>query len=330
MKLTNQTSLRWGILATGNIARHFCSDLNSSNGNVITAVVSRDIDKANAFAREFHIPNAYSNYQTMLEDTDVDVVYIATPHVFHYENTIAALNAGKHVVCEKPIAMTPKQVKECAALAKEKQLFLLEAVWMAFFPTIQQTKRWLSTNSLGKTLSCDANFEFAAPFDPHSRLYDLQLGGGALMDIGLYPLFFTTYLFGRATINETSCIKASTGADVFSMVRATHSNNVLSQSRFSFLRDAPCEAAIYCEKGVIELHDRFFCGQSVTLTPYDGAPVTKTFEFLGNGYHFEIDAARRAISEGKIECEEYSHQLMIENHEMLAEVRSAIGLSYEN
>jgi predicted dehydrogenase len=321
--------LRWGILATGGIANQFCADLSQSVDSEIMAVTSRDLSKAQAFAAHFNIANFYDDYQEMLADQKVDIVYVATPHVFHFANTIEALKAGKHVVCEKPIAMNPEQVRECVDVAKAHNCFLLEAVWMAFFPTIIQAKQWLTSGAIGTAQSFEANFDFAAPYDPKSRLYDLSLGGGALMDIGLYPLFLSTYLFGEAHIQSASAIKSESGADILDYISAHHKNGVESKHRFSFLHDRPCEAFIYGEKGFIHLHDRFFCGQEVTLGSYQGETQTSRFEFQGNGYQFEICAVELAIQNGDLECVQYSHQLMLENHALLHHARQAIGIEYE-
>lgn len=332
MNANDKTVLGWGILATGNIAQQFCDDLINVKGNRIAAVTSRKRATAQAFAQSFkqhdQIPNCYDNYDDMLKDDNVDVVYVATPHVYHFDQTIAALNAGKHVVCEKPIAMTPAQVEQCVTLAKQKQCFLLEAVWMNFFPTIHYAQVWIAQGKIGQPLSLEANFDFHAPYDPNSRLFDLNLGGGALMDIGLYPLFFATQLFGNAKLKDCNSVLAETGADIYAHVSLLHQQNITSHAKFSFLQDLPSEAVIYGEKGFIKLHNRFFCGNKISLHSYDGSHQDKEFVRDSRGYEFEIIAARHAILSGAIETIGYSHQQMLDNHQLLAEIRHKIGVHY--
>ena len=333
---SNGASLKWGVLATGGIAQGFCSDLVKCEGHEIVAVTSRRQDNADAFAQRFGIANAYSDYAEMLENPAIDVIYVATPHVFHYDNTMQALGAGKHVVCEKPIGMNVKQVQECMELAQEKGLFLLEAVWMNFFPTIRQAQDWIADGKIGKVLNLEANFDFLAPSDPTNRLNDLKLGGGALMDIGLYPIFFATHILGAASVKNATCVKSNTGADVVGYVSLEHGNGEHAHCRFAFLYDRPCEAYIHGEKGYVKLEHHFFCGKSLSLHVNGQQPIQKNFDFTAtadncwNGYHFEIQATREAILAAESETHIYPHSEMLSNHKLLADVRQHLGIVYDD
>lgn len=334
-------NLRWGILATGGIARGFCSDLVKCQQHKILAVTSRSKRNAEVFAQEFGSDKtaAYDNYAQMLSNPDVDVIYVATPHVFHFDNTIQALNAGKHVVCEKPIGMSVQEVETCAKVALEKNLFLLEAVWMNFFPTVKQAKDWITQGKIGQVKHLEANFDFLAPKSPEHRLNNLSLGGGALMDIGLYPLFFATHLLGEAQVIQGTCVKSDTGIDSLACLNLQHQNGISSLCRFTFLVDRPCEAYIYGEHGVIKLDDRFFCGKSLSLHVNGKAPLTKNFEgdFRGDGiqgeeqhgYHFEINATYKAIRAKEIETDTYPHSEMLSNHQLLAQARQHLNINYQ-
>lgn len=330
MNQYQQHTLRWGIVATGNVAEVFCDDLINTEGNQITAVTSRCLTKAKIFADKYRAQSAYNRFEHMLSDDEVDVVYIATPHVYHFQQTLAALSAGKHVVCEKPLAMSLEQVTQCVELANKHGRFLMEAVWMNFFPTIKQAKTWLSEGKIGKPMSFEANFDLLADYKPSSRLLNIELGGGALMDIGLYPIFLATHILGKASLDSCNSIIGDTGVDLYTHVSLKHASDCLSHSKCSFLQDQPCNATVYGEKGFIQLADRFFCGQTVVLKPYDDEAMTKTFTRSSYGYEFEILAAHRAIISGAIETPEYPHREMISNHVLLAAIRHQIGLSYQD
>ena len=320
--------LNWGILATGNIAHQFCSDLQITPNNKVVAVCSRTLSNAQTFANEFNIQQAYDDYQVMLADPEVDVIYIATPHPFHYQNTLDALRAGKHVVCEKPIGMSYEQVQHCVLEAQKNNCFLLEALWMYFFPAVQQAKTWIEQGKVGAVNYLTANFDFCPPQDPNHRLYNLELGGGALMDIGLYPLFFSTLMLGQGQFQHGFALKHQTGADTVNQISCTHQDGSISNLSASFLVNKSNEAFVFGELGYIKLENQFFCSKQVTLHLYNGQTSTLTFEHNGNGYGYEIEAVNSAISAGNIECDEYSHEKMLSNHSLLTDVMAELQVKY--
>lgn len=324
-------TLGWGILATGGIARGFCADLRKCEDHKIVAVTSRSLSNAQAFAADFGTTEtqAYDNYAEMLSNPEVDVIYVATPHVFHFDNTMQALKAGKHVVCEKPIGMSVQEVEACVNLAVQKNLFLLEAVWMNFFPTIKQAQDWIGQDKIGKVLNLEANFDFLAPAEPKHRLNNLKLGGGALMDIGLYPVFFATHLLGEAQLEYATCVKRDTGADALAYLSLRHNNCATSQCRFSFLYDRPCESYIHGENGYIKLEHHFFCGKNLSLHVNGEELIHKTFDFDFNGYQFEIEATLKALRAGQIQTDIYPHCEMLSNHKLLAEARERLNIYYD-
>ena len=205
--------INWGILGTGKIADTFASALGKLPAAAITAVGSRTIEKARQFGYKFNIPNIHGSYEDLVNDPAVDVIYVSTPHSFHQENTLLALEAGKHVLCEKPFAINSEQIETMITKAEEKKLFRMEAMWMWFFPGIQEVKKLIEQGTIGDIRWMNANFGFHVPFDAKSRLFAPELGGGALLDIGIYPLALSLYLFGKPIEMSSRAFFGESGVD---------------------------------------------------------------------------------------------------------------------
>ena len=311
------SKLRWGIVATGNVATEFTTDLLRSTNSEVVAVSSRSVEKAKRFAERFSINSAYDSYDKLYQDPDIDIVYIATPHTGHYENTLCALSAGKHVLCEKPLAMDATQVEQCQRLAKSRQRFMMEAVWMYFFPALRHVESLLQDARIGKPKLLEAALCFTAPQNPENRLFNPDLGGGALFDIGLYPLFLATKLFGEATIDSAHCVKSASGVDVFNQLVCYHKNGVISSLQASLQYERPCIATIVGTQGYIRINHRFFCPTEVTLHRYDESHETWAFPYEGNGYQFEIQEVENCISKGLCASPDYPPSLLSHNHRLL-------------
>ena len=205
--------IKWGIIGLGGIARKFAKDLNLHSNADILAVASRNLDKATEFAAEFNALHAYGSYEELLQNKDIDIIYIATPHSHHYENTIMCLNAGHNVLCEKAFAMNSKQVKLMIEKAKEKNLFLMEALWSRFNPAILAAKKEIDDGAIGKLRAVKADFCFNYPYDLESRLVNKSLAGGALLDIGIYPIFLSYLFFGKPVRMHVDSEYYPNGAD---------------------------------------------------------------------------------------------------------------------
>ncbi|MCA9886617.1 MAG: Gfo/Idh/MocA family oxidoreductase, partial [Anaerolineae bacterium] len=189
--------IRWGILATGWIADQLAEAIISQPDADCLAVGSRSQESADKFGDKWGIPRRYPTYEALAADPDVDVIYIATPHNLHYENMKLCLNAGKHVLCEKPLTVNAAQAQECLDLAKEKGLFLMEAMWMKFIPAVRQMQKWVANGRIGTVRLVQANFAFNIPFNPHGRLFDPELAGGALLDMGIYTSTLAHLVLGK-------------------------------------------------------------------------------------------------------------------------------------
>jgi len=183
-------SYRWGILGAGKIAEKFCTALNFVQGAEVYAVASRNSANAAAYAAKFNAAKYYDNYDQLVKDENVDIIYIATPHAFHYEQTINCLEHKKPVLCEKPLALSYRQATEMVNAAKENDVFFMEGMWTACMPFIEKIKSLINDDVIGKPQNLSADFGFSAPVDLEGRLYKKALGGGSMMDVGIYPLFW--------------------------------------------------------------------------------------------------------------------------------------------
>ncbi|MEL6537515.1 MAG: Gfo/Idh/MocA family oxidoreductase [Bacteroidota bacterium] len=289
--------IRWGILGTGKIARKFVADLAPTSGEAY-AVGSRQLEKAEGFAREFQIQKAYGSYEDLAADPDIDVVYISSPHSGHYEHTLLCLNAGKNVLCEKPLAVNAQQVSEMIALAKEKNLFLMEALWMYFLPTFRQTQRWIAEGQIGEVTMIRAEFGFPPPYDPSSRLFNPALAGGALLDIGIYPLTLALRLAGAPLKELQSAVKkAPTGVDMATAMQAEFENGVLASLTSTLESRMVNEAVIYGTEGHIQM-PLFWSGTNTHLNR-NGEVTTYTDDRTTFGYNFEAEAVHACLRSGQ-------------------------------
>lgn len=191
-------NIRWGIFGTGKIAHHFAKDFSFTKSGELRAVASRNKNTADAFAAEFDIELALQDYYSLINSDEVDAIYIAVPHVHHYELSKACILAGKAVLCEKPFAMNEYQAKEVFALAQKHKVFVMEAMWTRFNPVIEQVIDWVADEEIGQLTSIQASLSFVAPTDPQHRVNNLKLGGGALLDVGYLPCIFSAAILGKA------------------------------------------------------------------------------------------------------------------------------------
>lgn len=188
--------IKWGIIGLGKIARQFASDMQFVSSGELVAVASRSLEKAEAFRQEYHAKISFGSYEEIVKSEDVEAIYIATPHHLHVELAKECIRHGKAVLCEKPIAVSPEEFQSLMDLQRETGVYLMEGLWSYFLPTIQKAKQWISQNQIGKILHLKADFGFPAPYNPEGRLFNPQLAGGAVFDIGIYPLAMATFFLG--------------------------------------------------------------------------------------------------------------------------------------
>ena len=316
--------IRWGIVGTGGIARKFIQDLAHANQASLHAVASRSLATAQQTAQEFGIPTAYGSYSELFADPQIDIVYMATPNHRHCADTLEALEAGKHVLCEKPFALDPEQARAMVAKAQSKNLFLMEALWTRFVPSIQALITLLQDGAIGDPRLLRADFGFQARFNAHSRLFDPALGGGSVYDIGIYPLFLAQLLFGNPESLHAQATFAPTGVDTTTTMILGHAEGRQSQLTSSFELDLETEAHVYGTQGKLVLHRRFHMPTALTLHNDTGVHPIELPPTPGTGYQYQANAAMDCFRRGLIECPEWNHQQTLQLVELIAGVYQKI------
>jgi predicted dehydrogenase len=322
-------TVRWGILGTGKIAKAFAAALKDTPGAVLAGVASRSIDSAQAFAGEFGAGAAYGSYQALADAPDVDLVYIGTPHPQHAGNALMALHAGKGVLCEKPFTMNLREAEQVVALARLKKLFLMEAMWTRFMPALAEVKRIIASGEIGAVHQVVADFGFKADFGPEHRVYNPALGGGALLDLGIYPLSIAAALLGPVESVRAQAETGATGVDVQTGFTLRHRGGGLSVCSCSLQARTPCELTVSGELGNVRMNTMFHRAQSISVALADGTSRTVATPFLGNGYVHEAIEAQRCFHAGLVESPGMTHEETLELMGVMDEVRRQIGLMYD-
>jgi predicted dehydrogenase len=295
--------IRWGILGTGAIAAAFATALRQVTDATLFAVGSRSQTSADDFAQTYDLVRAFASYAELAADPDVDVVYIASPHTAHFEHTMLCLGAGKHVLCEKPFALNSTQTEQMVALAKHNGLFLMEAMWMRFIPLIIELRRRVDAGEIGQVRMIQADFGFRAPRNPHSRLFNPELAGGALLDLGIYPLAFSALLLGAPTEITSLANIGTTGVDEQSAYVLKHEGGELSVLASALRTQTSMSAWVYGTDGRIHLPKQFWRAKEMVLYRNEMEPESIHLPYAGNGYQFEAQEVVDCLRDGKTESE---------------------------
>jgi predicted dehydrogenase len=293
--------IRWGILGTGKIAKAMALGLRDTPGAELVAVASRTREGADRFGAEFGVARCHGSYQELADDPGVDVVYIATPHPMHYENAIMCLNGGKALLVEKAFTVNRREAGQVAALAREKQLFVMEAMWSRFLPAILEAKRLLDSGAIGVPGSLTADFGFAATVGPEHRLFNPDLGGGSLLDLGIYPLSLAAYFLGPVAGVQAVGELAATGVDMQVSFALRHASGAVSSCGSSLRSHTSNELTISGSKGFLRLNTRFYCTESLTIVLHEGSRRELSVPRIGNGYAHEAMEVNRCLREGLLE-----------------------------
>ena len=323
--MKNKT-IRWGIIGLGNIAHKFATDLATIENAALVAVASRSQENATEFAKKYNSKKAYNSYLDLAKDAEVDAVYIATPHSFHKEHTILCLKNKKAVLCEKPFAMNLQEVEEMIAVAKENNVLLMEALWTYFLPHYTYVLESLKNEKFGKLLKLEADFGFSRAFDNDSRLFKKEVGGGSLLDIGIYPIFAALSTLGKPNSIEAAATFFNNGVDSECNMIFNY-NNTETVLKSTLLEDTATEAIFTCERGVVKINTMFHMPTTVTITE-NGKDEIIDFKTKTIGYNFEIihfnDLLRANKKESNMMTFEFSRNLI----KTLDSVREIIGLTY--
>lgn len=323
--------IRWGILGTGRIARKFAADLQLAGGCELLAVGSRTKEGAFEFSKEFPVKYCHDSYEELVQNTEVDVIYIATPHNLHYENTLLCLNHHKAVLCEKPFAINTRQALEMINLAIEKKVFLMEALWTKFHPHYIKTLEMINGGMLGEIKSVLINFGFKPVPPVNPRLFDPVLGGGTIMDIGIYNIFMAMSILGKPDHIDAVMTPASTGVDEQCAILFRYKNGALAQLFSTFSSNLATEADICGSEGRIRLTSRFY-EPSATIEFNRGRDIERQIipvhQEEGTGYQYEVRHVNECLRNSLIESPVIPFADTISLMETLDKIRHIAGVRY--
>ena len=321
-------TINWGIIGLGNIAHKFATDLLTIEDVKIYAVASRNQEKANEFASKYNATKAYSSYEALAKDPHIDAVYIATPHTLHKENTILCLDHGIAVLCEKPFAMDSDELNEMIAKAKDKNVLLMEALWTYFLPHYRYVLKALEDRIYGDVIKLEADFGFYRAFDNSSRLFNKSLGGGSLLDIGIYPIFASLSALGIPKHIKANATYFENGADSSCDMVFEYEKNVKAILKSTLIEDTPTEAIFYCKKGIIKINHQFHNPSTISLIPNEGEAETIDFNNKTIGYNYEAIHFNELLRQGKTESNVMSFEFSQSLIKTLDDVRNLINLHY--
>ncbi len=320
---------RWGILGAGRIADKFCEALTFTEGSSVYAIASRDKDKAAAYAQKFNAAKVYNSYEELVKDADVDIVYIATPHVFHFGQTMLCIQNNKPVLCEKPLSLSPADTAAMIAAAKEKDLFFMEGMWTICMPFIQKIQEIISDGILGDVKYITADFSFGVPNDPEGRLMNKALGGGSVLDVGVYPVFLAAFFLGEPTIIRTVSKLALTGVDEYASILLQYEGNQTAHLFCGIGFQTSIEAEITGTKGRIKIKNPWFKATDFSLQLNDGTTTDFAIPHQSNGFEHEIKEVMYCLDNKLLQSPKVPHQLSQCVSNIMETVLQQAGVFYQ-
>ncbi len=319
--------IRWGVVGPGAIATGFADAMQMVDGGMIVAVASRSAERAEAFGDRFAIPTRYGDYESLAADPDVDVVYVATPQSRHELDTLSLLRAGKHVLCEKPFALNEAQAAAMIEEARSRGLFLMEAIWSRFLPAYRSLVEMIRDGRIGEPLLVEGDFGFRRPMEPDHRLFDVALGGGALLDLGIYPIQLCSLVLGTPEHVVADGVVGETGVDEVVAAVLRHPGAKLGLVKAAIRVGMSCTARISGTDGWIDLPALMHCPNFLTVTTPAG-PERIDGSYEGNGLRFEIEEVHRCLSEGSTESSVMPLDETLALAATLDAIRAQVGVVY--
>ncbi|MBI4556293.1 MAG: Gfo/Idh/MocA family oxidoreductase [Candidatus Hydrogenedentes bacterium] len=321
--------IRWGIIGTGAIAKQLARALAILPDAELVAVGSRKTETAKAFGEEFKVRKCHASYEDLAKDPEVDVVYVSTPHNLHCANTVLALNHGKAALCEKPFAINAGETEKMIRLARSKKLFLMEAMWTRFIPIVVKVREWLKQGVIGEVRMLSADFGFRAGWNEESRLLNPELGGGSLLDVGIYAVSFASMVFGEPQQQIASAAHlGQTGVDEQAAMILKYSKGQLAQLACAVRTNTPQEVTILGTEGSIRIHSPFWKGTAATLTVSGKSPERVEVQYEGNGYNFEAQEVMNCLRTGKLESGVMPLDETLQIMKTMDAIRAQWGLKY--
>jgi predicted dehydrogenase len=320
--------IRWGIIGTGSIAKKFATALAYLPEAELVAVGSRAQASADAFADIYHVPHRHTTYAGLAHDPDVDVVYISTPHPLHKDNSILCLEAGKAVLCEKPFTLNAREATEVINLARRKHLFLMEAMWTRFLPVMVEVRRLLADEAIGDVRVLLADFGFRGEWEPQDRLLNPALGGGALLDVGIYTLSLASMIFGTPSRTTSMAYLGKTGVDEQSAFILGYDQGQLSVLSTAVRTELPQEAVIIGTEGKIKVHAPWWRGKALTLSITGKEDLVIDLPYASNGYNHQAEEVMRCLRAGKTESATMPLDETLSIMKTMDQIRAPWGLKY--
>ena len=322
------SDFKWGIIGTGGIANAFATDVALLNGHVIAAVGSRNLTTARDFASNYYGAVGYGSYEELINDPQIDAVYVATPHPAHKENVIAALNAGKPVLCEKPFAVSAAEAKEMVAAAKANNVALMEAMWARFLPHYAKIREIIASGVLGEITTVFADHGQRLADQNIARLVEPALAGGALLDLGIYPVSFAHMVLGVPQSITAKGILTIKGVDAQTSIILDYANGAQAVLSTTMINQTPCTAVIAGINGYIEVDRTFYNPTSMRVRLYDGTVTEYPNQYIGHGLREQASEFARIVTSGEKESPLLTLKNTVEIMEILDTVRAQIGLKY--
>jgi predicted dehydrogenase len=293
--------IRWGIVGTGHIANRFAEDLTAMPEAQLTAVGSRSTAGAESFGARWGAAHRHGSYAALAEDGEVEAVYVAVPHVFHAAVSLMCLEAGKAVLCEKPFAINARQAEKVIGRARERKLLLMEGMWTRAFPIMTRLRELLAEGRVGRVRWVAADFSFRCEFSPEGRHFNRALGGGALLDVGVYPVSFASMVLGAPAGMRSAAELGATGVDYQAAMIFNYAGGAVAALFAGLRADYPAEAEIIGEEGWIRVHNAWWKPSRMTVTERGGRKEEFEMAYTGNGFQFEAAEFMRCLREGRPE-----------------------------
>ncbi|MDR0707939.1 MAG: Gfo/Idh/MocA family oxidoreductase [Treponema sp.] len=322
-------TINWAVAGTGGISNAFILGLKEAEGANAIAVVSRSTNNAENFAAKYGVAKAYDNFDAMLDDPGIDVVYLGVPHSVHKDMAIRAFKAGKAVLCEKPAAINAAELSEMIRCAREHNVFFMEALWTRFVPPVRKAREWLAEGLIGEARMFQGNFGFRAPVPPEHRLLDIKQGGGALLDAGVYPISFASMVFGGVKPRKISGVLSmgETGVDEEAAALIYWGPHKTAMISAALSLATVSDAWIYGTGGYIHLPSFVFC-RNANLVMNNKQYSRWEGDFWGNGYNYEAEAVMDCLREGKTECDVMPLDESLVIAQIMDEIRRQWGFVY--
>lgn len=319
---------KWGIIGPGRIATKFATAMSLVEGGAVEAVASRNAERSREFAGKFGAPVHYDNYEALAADPSIDAVYIATPHGYHCEHALLCLEKGKAVLCEKPLALSERQARLMVDAARKNKVFLMEAMWTRFLPVMEKTLELIREGQIGTVKHVRADFGFAAPFHPDSRLYNLRLGGGSLLDIGVYPIFLSLLLLGEPDTIRSAAHLAPSGADETCQAIFQYQDGRSALISSTLACSTSITAEIAGTEGIIRIPTAWYKNDRLSLERQDEEPRSFSLEPMINGFEYEIRETMHCLDKGLTESPRMTHAFSLTMSRVMDAIRGQCGIRY--